>query len=801
MGKKECFMKFSDGFISASKKYTTFFEHVPAPIFRKEFDADGEIEKACVTISGLGFYKLYINGKDITKGLLAPYISNPDHIVYYDNYDIAPLLKQGRNAIGIMLGNGMQNCPGGIVWDFDKVSWRSAPKTALFAEIEYKDGTKTEFETDESFKCSESPIWFDDLRCGVFYDATKEQPGWNEPGFDDSGWRNAFFCEKPRGEKRLCEADPITAQKRLTAKSIKKGAVKPYVPGRKYDWTSLEMPANLSGFIFDFGVNSAGVFEFKIKDAKPGTRVEFFTSEKLDEDGDIDPTTFGDFYPVFYAQRDIYICKGGEESFIPDFTYHGYRYCLVTGLEESQVNEDTLTYIAANSNFSEVGGFSCSDDELNALQAAARVSDLANFYYFPTDCPHREKNGWTGDASVSSEHMLLNLTVEKSYLEWLRNIRKAMKEDGSIPGVVPTGDWGYEWGNGPAWDSVLTFLPFFTYKYRGDKKIIEENADALLRYVNYLSCKRDSDGLLAFGLGDWLHPNRGSGDPKCPQIVTDSIISMAICKRAVFLFSQIGRKAQQEFAQKIADEIRDSIRAHLVSFEKMTVMSNTQTSIALAIHFGVFEKSEIPFAVKRLVDIIHSGGDLLDGGYLSGRYLFHVLSDYGYASLAYKMIKGPDFPSYGWMLKQGATSLWESFYPNHRDSLNHHFWGDISAWFIKAIAGIDYNPDCTDTSRVDIRPNFIDGLTHAEAFHICPHGRIESAWKVDGDTAEIEIKIPENCRGRLYLPDGWVTDASEYPHDGVDYFNLKSLNKIKIIKNKVYNKNQISSNSVDFYNR
>lgn len=794
-------MKFSKKFISATRKYTTFFEHVPAPLLRKDFTVEEAPVSACVTICGLGFYKLYINGKDITKGMLAPYISNPDHIIYYDCYDIAPLIRKGRNTIGIILGNGMQNCPGGIVWDFDKARWRSAPKVALCAEIEYKNGEKQEFEADESFKCSESPIWFDDLRCGVFYNALKEQSGWCEPDFDDSGWNSAFFCEIPRGEARLCEADCITARKRIAPVSIKKGGVKPYIPGRKHDWTSLEMPQTLEGHIFDFGVNSAGVFEFKIKDAKPGTRVEFFTAEKLDDDGDIDPTTFTDFYPAFYAQRDIYICKGGEESFIPDFTYHGYRYCLVTGLEDSQVNNGTLTYISANSSFDEIGGFECSDETLNKLQNAARVSDLANFYYFPTDCPHREKNGWTGDASVSSEHMLLNLTVEKSYLEWLRNIRKAMRDDGSLPGVVPTGEWGYKWGNGPAWDSVLTFLPYFTYKYRGDKNIIEENADAFVRYVNYLANRRDDDGLICIGLGDWLHPNRGAGEPKCPLIVTDSIISMVICQRAAFMLGEIGKKAQSEFAARIADELKAAIRKNLVSFNKMTVLSDTQTALALAIHFGVFEKSEIPLAVKRLVGIIHDSGDLLDGGYLSGRYLFHALSENGYAELAYKMIKGPDFPSYGWMLDQGATSLWESFYPDHRDSLNHHFWGDISAWFIKSIAGIDYNPDCRDTKRVDIRPNFIGDLDFAQAYHICPHGKISSSWRKNGDKAVIEITIPENCRGRLYLPDGWKTDESEYPRDGVDYYNLSSSNTINLIKADAYKLNAKKSNSVDFFRK
>lgn len=781
-------MSFSEKFISASYKYTTFFEHIPAPLFRKEFEIGGGLEEAELTITGLGFYKLYINGKDVTKGMLAPYISNPDHIIYFDSYNVAPLLREGRNVIGVMLGNGMQNCPGGRIWDFDLVRWRSAPKLALCFEGRYENGEEIKFEADESFKVSDSPIWFDDLRCGVFYNALKEQDGWNKAGFDDSGWGNAHFCEAPRGKFRLCEADPVRASKRIAPVSIHKGSIKRYTPGRKENWKTVEMPESLEGFVYDFGVNSAGVFEFRIKNAEPGRRIEFFTSEILDADGNVDPHTFYDFYPEFYAQRDIYICKGSEESFIPDFTYHGYRYCLVTGLNEEEATPEALTYIEAHSALEEKGNFICSDETLNKIQAAARVSDLANFYYFPTDCPHREKNGWTGDASVSAEHVLINLSPENSYREWLNNIRCAMKEDGQLPGVIPTGEWGYHWGNGPMWDSVLTFLPFFTYKYRGDKTILAENADAILRYINYISSKRDEDGLIAIGLGDWLHPNRGAGEPKCPLIVTDSIISMAICDMASFIFGELGRKAQSDFAKALYNEFREAIRNNLVDFNKMSVLSDTQTALSMAIYFGVFEKSEVPFAVKRLVEIIHCSNDLLDGGFLSGRFMFHVLSDNGYADLAYKIIVGPDFPSYGYWLKKDATSLWEDFYPETNNSMNHHFWGDVSAWFIKAITGIKLNPENNNIKRVDICPNFIGKLTFAEGFHDSPEGRIHVRWDKDGDEAVIKITVPETMKGRLYLPDGWITKQCEYPFDGVNFINLRPEFEVKLITKEAFRK-------------
>lgn len=794
-------MSFSNKFISATYKYTDFFEHIPAPLFRKEFYTEKSLKNASITITGLGFYKLYINGRDITKGFLAPYISNPDHIIYFDEYNITPLLKKGKNVIGVMLGNGMQNCPGGRIWDFDLAKWRSAPKLALCCEGEYENGDTFSFEADESFRTSESPIWFDDLRCGVFYNALKEQEGWSSPLFDDSEWGYAHFCEAPRGRMKLCEAPPITAAERISPVSITEGGIKHYTPGRREEWKTLEQPESLNGFVYDFGVNSAGVFEFKIEGAEPGRRIEFFTSEVLDDEGNVDPYTFSAFYPEFYAQRDIYICKGGKESFIPDFTYHGYRYCLVTGLKKEEATEDALTYIVAHSSLREKGGFKCSDDMLNALQKATRVSDLANFYYFPTDCPHREKNGWTGDASVSAEHMLMNLSPETSYREWLNNIRAAMKEDGSLPGIIPTAEWGYHWGNGPMWDSVLTNIPFFTYKYRGDKTILEENADSILRYINYISNKRDEDGLIAIGLGDWLHPNRGSGNPKCPLIVTDSIISMAICDMASFIFNEIGRKAQSEFAKALKNEFRDAIRKNLVDFNKMSVLSDTQTALSMAIYYGVFDKNEIPFAIQRLVKIIHDSNDLLDGGFLSGRYLFHVLSDNGYADLAYKIIAGPAFPSYGYWLSHGATSLWEDFYPETRNSMNHHFWGDISNWFIQGITGIKLNPENNSTKRVDIRPNFISALTFAEGWHDSPEGRIYVRWDKCGDEATIIILVPETVKGRLYLPDGWITKECEYPNDGVNFVNLSPEMKLELITKEAHRKSTEGVTPVDINKR
>ena len=204
-----------------------------------------------------------------------------------------------------------------------------------------------------------------------------------------------------------------------------------------------------------------------------------------------------------YMHKDVYICRGGEESYTPSFVYHGFQYVYIEGLEDGQAQKDTLTYLVMHSDLKSAGAFSCSDEILNRLQENTRRSDLANFYYFPTDCPHREKNGWTGDAALSAEQLMLNFHAENSLREWLNNLRAAQKDSGELPGIVPTAGWGFQWGNGPAWDTVIVQLPYYIYKYTGDLTAVKENFPAVCRYLGYAKGKLNESGLLAYGLGDW----------------------------------------------------------------------------------------------------------------------------------------------------------------------------------------------------------------------------------------------------------------------------------------------------------
>ncbi len=752
-------------FISATKEYCSFEKPVPAPYMRKSFILPEKAEKADLVICGLGFYELYINGKRITKGYLAPYITNPDDVLFYDQYEIHDLLDEGENVIGVMLGNGMQNSFGGAVWDFHTARWRSAPKLSLLLEIKTASGNTVAVPSDGSFKTAPSPIYMDDLRCGEFYDANKEISGWNMPGFDDAGWDNAIpAADIPRGEQVVCRAEPIVAAYELKPVSVTRSSITakstPHKKLREQNPQGISLPEDEycnEGWLYDFGINIAGLCRLKIKGSK-GQKVIMQFGDTL-RDGGLDLSSMS-FEPEGFNHRDIYICRGGEdeEIYMPSFTYHGFRYCLCMGITEEQAVPELLTCVVMNSDLKQRGGFECSDETANLLYKAAIRSDLANFYYFPTDCPHREKNGWTGDAAVSAEQMLVSLTAENSMREWLRCIRKAQDDRGALPGIVPTSGWGFAWGNGPAWDAALTYLPYYIWVYRGDREVLAENATSIMRYVNYIHTRIDKgDGLVRIGLGDWCHVGRGGSNHKSPVEFTDTVISMDICMKASEIFDVLGMAPQAAFARSVYGMLRKAARQKLLNLNTMEAAGNCQTSQAMAIYYNVFEPAEKQQAFALLLKMIGQCDGHFDCGMLGMRVIFHVLSDFGRSGLAYKMITRPDYPSYGNWIARGATTLWESFTPEGKScgSRNHHFFGDISSWFIRCITGIQLNPYGNNVNEVNIKPSFIPELQYANGCHTAPAGEIKVSWKREAATSIVlDVAVPQGMKGRIILEDG-----------------------------------------------
>lgn len=766
-------MDFSKEFVCERYERSTYLRHIPAPLFRKSIILNRDELYGEITLCGLGFYDLFINGKKVTKGYLAPYISNPDHILYYDHYDLSAYLQTGENVIGIMLGDGFLNGKTRI-WDFMDNVFNSSPKLALSLKI----GSNTY--TAKDFVCKTGPIWFNDLRSGVFYDKRLEEQGWASPGYhEDDSWHAPLEAECPKGRAKLCEAEPIVVTREIKPISVLPGEINAFTEQSSktsgmHGQPLQEPPVPVTnGYIYDFGENNAGIFRLKIK-GYPGQRIDIQAGEFL-TDGKLDYNNVM-YTPDGYCQRDIYIVGSNEEEiFEPMFTYHGFRYLYVYGITEEQATEDLLTYLVMSSDLPKRGGFHCSDKIANLIFEMCMRSDISNFYYFPTDCPQREKNGWTGDAQASAEHMILTIGAEKSWREWLHNIRAAQLESGKLPAIIPTDTWGYGRHCGPAWDKVLFELPYIVYKYRGETGIIEDNADTMMRYLHYIWGLKDEKGVLCVGLGDWLPVDKMVSCSDVPLSFSTTLMTYDICCKATEMLNVIGRHEDAAFAKRFADELRETLRREFLHKDTMTIESNCQSAQALGIYYNVFDEDEKPQAFRILMDMLHKDGDRYTCGFLGMRILFHVLSMYGESEYAYHLITDTTYPSYGFFAARGDTTLPEQFLPDElivKRSLNHHFFGDVAQWYMRYPGGIHVESSHT----VKIKPVFISTLEFAEAYHILPAGEIRVSWHRNEQGIILNVSCPAEVCGKVHLPEGFQFA------DGTTQCSLDKKNQFTIVK-------------------
>lgn len=703
-------MLLSDKFICATQELSTQENPQPAPWFKKEIEIKDDIASAEIAVCGLGFYELYLNGDKITKGRLCPYITNSDDVVFYDSYDITDLLINGDNAFKFLLGNGMQDCFSGDIWEFEKAEFRSSPKLAFIIEITYSNGNKETIEADESVLTKPSNIISNDLRLGEIYDAR----------ISNTEWKNALWATSPKGEKMLSIAKPIA--KRAELKPVKV-------------WQED------NAYIYDFGVNSSGVCRLNVS-GKDGQKITLTFGEILSRGKFyIDNTTF-EHCKSRYFQRDVYICKDGENIWEPRFTYHGFRYVKVEGISEEQAKCDLLTFVVFNTDLASKGSFECDNEVINALHKMSLNSTLSNFHHFPTDCPHREKNGWTADAALSSAHTLLYLEPSDNYKQWLIEICKAQNDKGALPGIVPTGGWGFEWGNGPAWDSVIVELPYQLWQKRNDISAFEYASSNILKYIKYLKTRLDDNGLLAIGLGDWCAPHSPT---KAPLLLTDSIEAYDIATKSAQMFERINDKKSADYCLTFANSIRKNIRKHLFDTNTCTFAGNCQTSQAMGIYYKIIDESEKEKAFSVLLDKIIESDYHIDTGVLGGRVIFHTLAENGEIDTAIKMLTNPTAPSYAQWVNDGDTTLCEGFYEyDGLSSHNHHFWGNISAFFMEQICGIKPMAD-----KIIIDPHFPSDMSFARAEFDSVFGKIKAEWeRLDGKIS-FNIDCDDSVKDKL----------------------------------------------------
>lgn len=694
-----------------------------APYFRKEFCLAEEPVSATAYICGLGFYELRLNGQKAGDQVLAPLFTQYDKTVAYDVIDVTALLQKGDNAVGVLLGNGWYNECFGNAWNFQDASWRDVPKLLLQIDIYYNEGRTQRIISDPSFLTSEGPVGFNQLRIGEYYDATKEQHGWDSPGFDDSRWVPARLAAAPGGTLKTFDMPPIRVTKVL----------KPLACVQIGD-----------SWVTDFGQNISGWV--RLSDAAPaGTTVQFRYSEKIYPDGSIDQDNINVHHETgglpFHTDR--YTFKGeGIETWEPRFTYHGFRY----------VETNRKVYLEAcvvHTDLNQIGSFACDNPLLNKIYESALWSTLTNYHGIPTDCPHREKNGWTGDTLLSAEQILLNFDVSSSYEKWLSDFQDAQRPSGQLPGIIPTGGWGFNWGSGPAWDSAIVLLPWYIYLYTGNEDILEKFYNTMTSYVDYMATR--AEGYIAeFGLGDWCPPATGKDYPVCPVAVTDTAYYYVDCLTLSKIADILGDQKNAAWYAGEAGKIKQAFVETFINPDTGVVANGVQTAQACALYQGLVPEELQEKVFARLVDAVEAKGRHHDCGILGIKYLLTALSEFGRHDLAYAIATQTDFPSWGLWIEQGATTLWEQW--NGEASQNHHMFSSICDWFYKFVAGIQPDEASPGFSHILFRPHIAGGLTGARASHESCYGKATIEWAIKDETCNITVEVPAGCSATLIPP-------------------------------------------------
>lgn len=696
-----------------------------------------KVLSARVYICGLGYYELYINGRKIGEEVLSQAFTKYDETVLYNTYDVTDAFHSGENVIGVILGNGWYNCFTSEAWNFRQASWRDQPKMILQAHIEYSNREEQIVASDTSWRVSDGPIIFDGLRNGEFYDARLEKEGWNKPGYNDGNWLKVKVAKSPGGVLKPFQMAPIKITG--TIKPIELEEVEPGV------------------WVYNLGQNISGWAQIKV-DGPAGTEITLKYSEKIKEDGAIDTSNIDQYIISGDFQTDKYILKGGgSEVWEPRFTYHGFQYIQITGFPGTPTLEN-LSGRVVHTAFETFGGFECSNELLNSIQRCACWSSLTNYHGIPTDCPHREKNGWTGDAHLSAEQMLYNFNPMTAYIKWLRDFKDMQRQSGQLPGIVPTSGWGFNWGSGPAWDSAIVLIPWYLYLYCGDTAILNEMYESLVKYLNYLNSMA-TDYIVDFGLGDWCPPIGGVDQFKSPIAVTDTAYYYVDARIVSEIAALLGRKEDAAKYAKLAKNIYKAFRKNFLSAKEGIVAGNCQTSLSCALYQGLINNDEKESVLHNLVDQVEKQDRRIDCGILGAKYLLNTLTDLGRVDLAYAIVSQTTFPSWGYWVVHGATTLWEQW--SGEASRNHHMFSDISAWFYKGLAGINPDPEEPGFKHIIFRPKIVSGLYWVNAYHQSMYGRIECNWKLEKEKFIIKVVVPVNCRATLYVPEGYIGDVLE----------------------------------------
>lgn len=712
-----------------------------APLLRKSISLEEKnIKNARLYVSGVGYYEFFINGAHVSDRKLEPGYTHFDKRVLYSTYDVTSMLQHGENVLAAELGNGWLNIQSLSVWEFEKARWRMRPRMIAELRITYNDGTVQTIPTDRTWKTNSGACSFNNLYSGEVYDARLVHKGWTTPGFDDKKWMPAIEVEAP--------AKILTSQQMPPIRVVRE--VKPVSMRKIDDYT----------YMYDMGENMTGVCRIQVQ-GPTGTCVTLAHGELIHDDGTLNQGNIEIYFkreknglpqhvdPFERIQTDTYFLSGnGMETYEPRFTYHGFRYVEVTSTRPLTLTQESLTGLCMHTDVESVGNFACSNEILNKLVEASCNSYLGNLFSIPTDCPQREKNGWTADGYVGMDYGLLFYDGITVYEKWMNDFIDNQRERGDLSGIIPSSGWGYADWIGPVWDAALFIIPNNLYKYYGDTRAIEKMWDTCVRYLQYLET-REKDGKLTYGIGDWVF-YKAKTDTHFTSTAFYWLDNVLMAK-----FADLTGHDGTKYRAK-ADNLKELINNEWFDAEKKMYANGTQAAQSVGLALGLVPEEHAQAVADNLVRMIRDNGHQLDFGMLGSKFVPAMLVKYGYADDAYKMIIRPEAPSWANWIHRGLTTLPETWVldKDFKDaSLNHAFLGDISAWMMNSLAGINPNPKKPGFAGIIIRPQFIKGISWAKGEYRSVRGLIRSEWKREGNQIELNIIIPANTEAELQLRD------------------------------------------------
>lgn len=717
----------------------------PAPLFRREFALKKGIKRARAYVSGLGYYELYLNGKRIGDHMLDPGWTTYSKRVLYSTYDVTAELKHGPNAAGLMLGNGWFNPLPLRMWG--SLNLRDhltvgVPRACLQIVIDYMDGSSDMVATDESWKTASGPILRNSVYLGEVYDARREQAGWDRPGFNDSAWPQAVRAAAPLGPLCAQDAPPIRVTRVLKPAGINE--IKPGV------------------YIVDFGQNFAGVVRLRVE-GPPGAEIKIRSGELLHSNGALNGLTACVGQLKNNGQSDEYILKGrGIEVYSPHFTFHGFRYVEITGLPHRPLLDD-VEGLRMNSDVTPAGAFECSNDELNRIQEMVLWTELSNLFSVESDCPHREKFGYGGDMVACSEAAIFNFDMERFYAKAVQDLADAARTNGGFTETAPAvgiADEGLGGGSGPiGWDTAQPFLQWELYQYYGDRSLLARQYEATRRWIEFLQRCAHAN-LIDNGISD-----HESLVPK-PRFLTGS----AFYHLNVTLFAKIARvlgyDADADAAEAMAGRIQGAFNRKFLNASTGVYDAGTQACQAFPLRLGLVPAEERPRVLDVLTrDILDTHQGHLSTGIFGTKFMLEALTDCGRADVAGKIVSQPTYPGWGYMLANGATTLWEHWaYSDNVYSHDHPMFGSVSEWFYKCLGGIKPAPDAAGFDKIIIQPQPVAGVQWVTCSYDSVHGKIVSNWTKDGHRFDLHVRIPIGTAATVMVPgrDATVVGSGEY---------------------------------------